>query len=102
MKDYIKMGMSMKDFPKVIKEFGKISLLEYSKRFKSPLMRNLFCDYLPKEYTAYSFFVSYATMADGNGGIPMGASFQMSCRIEKDSRNSAERFSTTKASRRLC
>ena len=83
MKDYIKMGMSMKDFPKVIKEFGKISLLEYSKRFKSPLMRHLICDYLPKEYTAYSFFVSYATMADGNGGIPMGASFQMSCRIEK-------------------
>jgi len=82
-KDYINMGASMKDFPKVMKEFGKISLEEYSKRFKSPLLQRMICDYLPKEYAAYSFLVSYATMADGNGGIPMGASLQMSLRMEK-------------------
>ena len=82
-KDYIRMGMNMKDFPKVMKEFGKISLEDYSKRFKSPLLQKLMCDYLPKSYCAYSFLVSYATMADGNGGIPMGASLQMSLRMEK-------------------
>ena len=82
-KDYIRMGMNMKDFPKVMKEFGKISLEEYAKRFKSPMLQKLMCDYLPKEYCAYSFLVSYATMADGNGGIPMGASLQMSLRMEK-------------------
>ena len=82
-KDYINMGASMKDFPKVMKEFGKISLEEYSKRFKSPLLQRMICDYLPKEYAAYSFLVSYATMADGNGSIPMGASLQMSLRMEK-------------------
>ena len=82
-KDYISMGTSMADFPKVMKEFGKISLEEYSKRFKHPLIQRLMCDYLPKSYCAYSFFVSYATMADGNGKIPMGASFQLSLRIEK-------------------
>ncbi len=84
-KDYINMGKNMADFPKVMKEFGKISLEEYSRKFKNPLMQKMICDYLPKEYTAYSLLVSYATMADGNGGIPMGASLQMSVRM-------AERF----------
>ena len=82
-RDYIEMGKSMADFPKVMKEFGKISLEEYSRRFKSPLLQKLMCDYLPKSYCAYSFLVSYATMAMGNGGIPIGASLQMSLRMEK-------------------
>ena len=82
-KDYISMGKNMADFPKVMKEFGKISLEEYSKRFRSPLLQKLMCDYLPKSYCAYSFLVSYATMADGNGNIPMGASLQMSLRMER-------------------
>ena len=82
-RDYIEMGKNMADFPKVMKEFGKISLEEYSRRFKSPLLQKLMCDYLPKSYCAYSFLVSYATMAMGNGGIPMGASLQMSLRMEK-------------------
>jgi phytoene dehydrogenase-like protein len=73
----------MGDFVKVMKELGKISLEDYSKRFKSPLLQKLFCDYLPKEYTAYSLLVSYASIADGNGDIPMGASLEMSLRMEK-------------------
>ncbi|MBR6484422.1 MAG: NAD(P)/FAD-dependent oxidoreductase [Clostridiales bacterium] len=80
-KDYINMGKNMADFPKVMKEFGKLSLEDYAKRFKSPLLQKMICDYLPKEYTAYSFMVSYASIADGNGGIPMGASLQMSVRM---------------------
>ena len=83
LKDYINMGKTMKDFPKVMKEFQKISLGEYAKRFKSPLLQGLMCDYLPKSYAAYSFLVSYATVADGNGNIPLGASLQMSLRMEK-------------------
>ena len=77
------MGKNMADFPKVIKEFGKISLSDYSKRFKSPLLQRLMCDYLPPSYATYSFLVSYATMADGNGKIPMGASMQMTRRMEQ-------------------
>ena len=73
----------MADFPKVMKEFGKISIKDYSKRFKSELLQKMLCDYLPDSYTAYSLLVSYAIMADGNGGIPMGASLQMSLRMEK-------------------
>ena len=82
-RDYLAMGKNMADFPKVMKEFGKISLAEYSRRFRSPLMQKLVCDYLPKEYTTYSLLVSYATMADGNGMIPLGASLQMTLRMEK-------------------
>ncbi len=82
-KDYVEMGKTMKDFPKVMKEFGKISLEEYSTRFKSPLLKKMITDYLPKSYCAYSFMVSYATMAMGNGGIPIGASLRMSLRMEK-------------------
>ncbi|WP_156922962.1 phytoene desaturase family protein [Eubacterium xylanophilum] len=81
--DYIKMGSSMKDFPKVMKEYGKISLEEYAKRFRSPLLQKLMCDYLPKEYATYALLVSYATVVDGNGDIPVGASLQMVLRMEK-------------------
>ena len=82
-KDYIEMGKTMMDFPKVMKEFGKVSLADYAKRFKHPLLQKLMCDYLPKEYCTYSFLVSYATIVYGNGDIPLGASLQMSLRMEK-------------------
>ena len=80
-KDYIKIGMAMKDFGPISKEFRKVSLEEYAGRFKHPAIQKLMCDYLPNEYCAYSFFVSYATGVDGNGNIPMGASLQMSLRM---------------------
>lgn len=83
MKDYITMGKTMMDFPKVMKEFGNLSLKDYSKRFRHPLLRRLMCDYLPETYCTYSFLVSYATMADGNGKIPMGGSLQLSLCMEK-------------------
>lgn len=82
-KDYIAMGKDMADVSKVMKEYSKISVGEYAQRFKSSLLRKMICDYLPKEYCAYSLMVSYATMADGNGNIPMGASLRMSLRMEK-------------------
>ena len=76
-------GFRMPDFMKVLKELGKISLDEYSRRFHHPLIQRLLCDYLPKSYCAHSLLVSYATMADGNGNIPLGGSLQMSLRMEK-------------------
>ena len=83
MRDYIKMGMEMPDMPKVMKEYGKINCGDLAKRFKSPALRKLMSDYLPAEYTAYSFLVSYATMASGNGNIPLEGSLAMSLRIVK-------------------
>lgn len=81
--DYVKMSVAMKDMPKLMKEYGSISLREYAERFQSPVLQHLMMDYLPPEYTAYSFMVSYATMADGNGGVPMGGSLAMAQRMQK-------------------
>lgn len=75
--DYIRMGISMPNMPKVMKEYGSISLQEMAQRFKHPALKALFTDYMPKEYVASSFLVSYATIASGNGEIPMGGSLAM-------------------------
>ena len=80
-KDYIEMGKEMADFPKVMKEYGKINIKDLAARFKSPLIRKLMTDYLPADYTAYSLLVSYATMTSGNGNIPLKGSLAMSLRI---------------------
>ncbi len=82
-KDYINMGKSMANMPKVMKEYGKINLREFAARFKSPVLRKLMMDYLPSDYTAYSFLVSYGTMTSGNGNIPLGGSLAMTNRIVK-------------------
>jgi len=82
-KDYIAMGKDMADMPKVMKEYGKINCAQFADRFHSPVMKKLMTDYLPPEYTAYSFLVSYATMASGNGNIPLKGSLAMTLRIVK-------------------
>ena len=82
-RDYVEMGKSMADMPKVMKEYGAISLGDLAKRFKNPALRKLFCDYLPEEYTASSFLVSYATITCGNGEIPEAGSLAMVNRMVK-------------------
>ena len=82
-KDYIEMGKDMADMPKVMKEYGKINCAQLADRFQSPVMKKLMTDYLPPEYTAYSFLVSYATMASGNGNIPLKGSLALTHRIVK-------------------
>lgn len=79
--DYIRMGKEMADMPKVIKEYGEISLQDLADRFQHPLLKMLFAEYMPREYTAYSLLVSYGTMASGNGELPSGGSLAMSNRI---------------------
>lgn len=81
--DYIHMGRSMANMPKVIKEYGSIDLQELSGRFKHPVLKALFTDYLPKEYVASSFLVSYASITSGNGEIPVGGSLAMVNRMVK-------------------
>lgn len=75
--DYIHMGASMADMPKVMKEYGAIDLQDMAGRFKHPALKALFTDYLPKEYVASSFIVSYASITSGNGEIPKDGSLAM-------------------------
>lgn len=79
--DYIRMGVSMANMPKVTKEYGSIDLQEMAARFKHPALKALFTDYMPKEYVASSYLVSYATMVSGNGEIPLGGSLAMTNRM---------------------
>lgn len=79
--DYMKMGMSMADMSKVLKEYGKIDIDAMSAKFKHPLIRLALNDYMPPHYQAYAFLVSYATMTSGNGKVPRGGSLQMVMRI---------------------
>lgn len=79
--DYIKMGKLMKDMPKVMKTYGNMNLTDLANTFKHPVLKAMFTDYLPGEYTATSFIVSYATMIAGNGELPKGGSLAMTNRI---------------------
>lgn len=83
--DFIKLGMSMKEMGKVMKEYGNMDINELAMRFKHPLIRRAIIDYMPRGYQAYAFLVSYGTVTGGNGDIPKGGSLAMSVRI-------AERF----------
>lgn len=79
--DFIKLGMSMKEMGKVMKEYGNMDIKELAMRFKHPLIRRAITDYMPRGYQAYAFLVSYATVTGGNGDIPKGGSLAMSLRI---------------------
>ena len=82
-KDYIKLAKSMADMPKVMKEYGKIDLQDLSDKFKHPVIKALMTDYIPREHQASSLIVSYATVASGNGDIPVGGSLEMVNRMLK-------------------
>lgn len=79
--DFMKMGMSMKEMGKVMKEYGNMDINELAMRFHHPLIRRAITDYMPSGYQAYAFLVSYGTVTGGNGDIPKGGSLEMSLRI---------------------
>lgn len=81
--DFIKLGMSMKAMGKVMKEYGNMDINELAMRFKHPLIQRAMTDYMPRDYQAYAFLVSYGTVTGGNGDIPRGGSLAMSLRIAK-------------------
>lgn len=81
--EYMKLGMSMADMGKVMKQYGKMDIEELAGRFHHPLIRQALTDYMPPGYQAYAFVVSYATVTGGNGDIPRGGSLKMVLRMVK-------------------
>lgn len=59
----------MINYPSVYLKYHKLSLEDLSNKFKHPLLKQLFIDYLPKEYSALALIFAYATYASGNGKI---------------------------------
>lgn len=81
--ELMKLSLSMKDMGKLMKEYGKLSIMELSMRFRHPLIRRAILDYMPEGYQAYAFLVSYGTVTGANGDIPRGGSLAMVQRIAK-------------------
>lgn len=79
--EFIKMGASMAEMGKVMKEYGKISLEELGQRFRHPLISKALQSYMPPGYLAYALLVSYATVCSGNGDVPRGGSLAMALRM---------------------
>lgn len=50
-------------------KYHKMTLEEYASKFKHPLLRKLFTDYIPCEYSPLFLFCSYATFTSGNGKV---------------------------------
>lgn len=79
--DYLRLGMRMRGMPKVMRRYGGISIGQLADRLKSPVLRLLLGSYMPREFAAYTFVVSYAAMASGNGRLPLGGSRAMARRM---------------------
>ena len=50
-------------------KYRHLSLEDLSKRFKHPLLKKMFTDFLPKEYCSLALIYAYATFASGNGKV---------------------------------
>lgn len=72
--EIIKYGISMKDAAKIMKTLAKMSVAEYSSRFKSPIIRKLINTMIPSKYSAISLLFTLATFVGGNGDLPAGGS----------------------------
>lgn len=49
--------------------FKKLSLKEFSEKFKHPLLKQLFIDYFPEDYSSLSLIYAYAAFVSGNGKV---------------------------------
>lgn len=77
----MKLGMSMMGVVKYMKKYGGITIKQFSEKFKSPVLRTFFSDYLYKDCSAFSLIASYATFTAENGDIPKGGSLKMAQRM---------------------
>lgn len=63
--------------------YHKMTLHDYARRYKHPLLRRLFTDYIPGEYSPLFLFCSYATFASGNGKVYQKGSAEFSQNVLK-------------------
>ncbi|MGL4774039.1 MAG: phytoene desaturase family protein [Clostridium sp.] len=81
--DMFKAYRGNKPMIRVMKDYGKISGEELSKRFKHPAISELLRSMLPDGLSASSTIFALGIFTDGNGGIPMGGSKELAIRMEK-------------------
>lgn len=81
--DYIKLGISMKDTIKLIKELEGKDTTDLMNCFKHPLIKCMISDFCTKESLAQSFPMAYGNFVSGDGGIPRGGSRAMALRMKR-------------------
>ncbi|MBO7597712.1 MAG: NAD(P)/FAD-dependent oxidoreductase [Bacteroidales bacterium] len=55
-------------------KYKKLTLDEYAKRFKSPIIHQIIFNYVPKQFYVISAFYMYAMFSMGNADLPRGGS----------------------------
>lgn len=63
--------------------YHNLNLQDLSNKFKHPLLKRLFIDFFPKEYSSLSLIVAYATFVSGNGKVLSKGSRDFSSNIIK-------------------
>lgn len=79
--EMMKLGKKMMSGGMAMQKYSKITCGEYAERFNSPVLKRIFKSFLPENYSVYQLMFSYATIAVGNGGIPVGGSKAMAFRM---------------------
>ena len=77
-----KLGLRMTPVGITMAAWSKTDLRDLSNRFKHPLLKKAFLDYLPGDYLASIMMNAYASIANGGGGVPDGGSLKVAQRME--------------------
>jgi phytoene dehydrogenase-like protein len=81
--DFVK--MTVQNLPMLLKfrKWNKITLVEYRKRFRNPLIRNAFSQLFMPDFPVTSIFMTLAWMRNKTAGYLIGGSLPFSQSIEK-------------------
>ncbi|MBR5096382.1 MAG: FAD-dependent oxidoreductase, partial [Treponema sp.] len=79
--DLTAIGLQLIPVGLAMQKYRKCDLNDLSDRFKHPLLKKAFKDYLPGDYLASIMMNAYASIANGGGGVPDGGSFKVAQRM---------------------
>ncbi|MCQ2960222.1 MAG: NAD(P)/FAD-dependent oxidoreductase [Bacteroidales bacterium] len=79
--DNLKIVFKMLKAIPVAAKFGKLSLDDYAKRFKNPVIQQIIYNYLPKEYYVLATFFMYSMFTSDNADLPLGGSDMITNRM---------------------
>lgn len=80
--DLTKLGLRMIPVGIAMAAWSKTDINDLAERFKHPLLKKAFKDYLPGDYLASIFMNAYASISNGGGGVPDGGSFKVAQRMK--------------------
>lgn len=72
--DFLRLIWQMRNLGPIHQKLQKVSIADYAKRFKNPLLRKFITVYMPKTYNVASLFYVFGTFCSGNGALPRGGS----------------------------